>query len=31
VKPNVLFLFTDDQRFDTIAGLGHPGIRTALC
>ncbi len=27
-KPNVLFLFTDDQRFDTIAALGNPDIRT---
>lgn len=27
-RPNVLFLFTDDQRFDTIAALGHPGVHT---
>ena len=27
-RPNVLFLFTDDQRFDTIAALGNPAIRT---
>jgi len=27
-KPNVLFLFTDDQRADTIAALGNPHIRT---
>ena len=27
-KPNVLFLFTDDQRFDTIAALGNPAIVT---
>jgi arylsulfatase A-like enzyme len=27
-KPNILFFFTDDQRFDTIAGLGHPAVRT---
>ncbi|MCH8830321.1 MAG: sulfatase-like hydrolase/transferase, partial [Planctomycetes bacterium] len=27
-KPNVLFLFTDDQRADTIAALGNPGIKT---
>ncbi len=27
-KPNVLFLFTDDQREDTIAALGNPHIRT---
>jgi arylsulfatase A-like enzyme len=27
-RPNVLFLFTDDQRYDTIAALGNPEIRT---
>ena len=27
-RPNVLFLLTDDQRFDTISGLGHPDIPT---
>ncbi|WP_223869459.1 sulfatase-like hydrolase/transferase [Paenibacillus sabuli] len=27
-KQNVLFFFTDDQRFDTIAALGHPEIQT---
>ena len=27
-KPNVLFLFTDDQRFDTIAALGNEAIKT---
>jgi arylsulfatase A-like enzyme len=27
-KPNVLFLFTDDQRADTVAALGNPGIKT---
>ena len=27
-RPNVLFFFTDDQRFDTIAALGNPHIRT---
>jgi len=27
-KPNVLFLFTDDQRADTIAALGNPVIHT---
>lgn len=27
-RPNILFLFTDDQRFDTIAALGHPQVRT---
>src|SRR5258708_9271925 len=27
-KPNILFLFSDDQRADTIAGLGNSHIRT---
>jgi len=27
-KPNVLFFFTDDQRFDTIAALGNTQIKT---
>ncbi|WP_197439586.1 sulfatase-like hydrolase/transferase [Calycomorphotria hydatis] len=27
-KPNILFLFTDDQRADTIAALGNPVIET---
>ena len=27
-KPNILFLFTDDQRADTIAALGNPHIHT---
>ena len=27
-KPNVLFLFTDDQRADTIAALGNTHIKT---
>jgi len=27
-KPNVLFLFSDDQRFDTISALGNPHIFT---
>ncbi|MEW6303131.1 MAG: sulfatase-like hydrolase/transferase [Verrucomicrobiota bacterium] len=27
-KPNVLFLFSDDQRADTIAALGNPVIKT---
>ena len=27
-KPNVLFLFTDDEREDTIAALGNPHIKT---
>jgi len=28
VKPNILFLFADDQRADTIAALGNPIIKT---
>ena len=27
-KPNILFFFTDDQRFDTISALGNNEIRT---
>lgn len=27
-QPNVLFFFTDDQRFDTLAALGNPHILT---
>ena len=27
-KPNILFLFTDDQRWDTIHALGNPDIQT---
>ncbi|MBM4078572.1 MAG: DUF4976 domain-containing protein [Planctomycetes bacterium] len=27
-RPNVIFLFTDDQRADTIAALGNPAIKT---
>ena len=27
-KPNVLFLFSDDQRADTIGALGNPHVRT---
>jgi arylsulfatase A-like enzyme len=27
-KPNILFFFTDDQRFDTIRALGNPQIHT---
>ncbi|HET7770930.1 MAG TPA: sulfatase-like hydrolase/transferase [Chloroflexota bacterium] len=27
-RPNILFFFTDDQRFDTIAALGHGQLRT---
>jgi arylsulfatase A-like enzyme len=26
--PNILFLFADDQRFDTLRALGNPAIRT---
>jgi arylsulfatase A-like enzyme len=28
MKPNILFFFTDDQRFDTIRALGNPEIVT---
>lgn len=28
VRPNILFLFSDDQRFDTIAALGNGRVRT---
>ncbi len=27
-KPNIIFLLADDQRFDTIAALGNPEIKT---
>ena len=27
-RPNIVFLFTDDQRFDTISALGNPEIET---
>jgi arylsulfatase A-like enzyme len=27
-RPNILFLFADDQRADTIAALGNPNIKT---
>ncbi len=27
-RPNILFVFTDDQRWDTIRALGNPQIRT---
>ena len=27
-KPNILFVFTDDQRWDTIRALGNPEIQT---
>ena len=28
MKPNILHIFTDQQRFDTIAALGNPVIKT---
>lgn len=28
VRPNILFVFADDQRFDTIGALGNPEIHT---
>ncbi|MCX6933845.1 MAG: sulfatase-like hydrolase/transferase, partial [Verrucomicrobia bacterium] len=27
-QPNILFIMTDQQRFDTIAALGHGHART---
>lgn len=27
-RPNIVVLFTDDQRFDTIRALGHPDVQT---
>jgi len=27
-RPNILFLFSDDQRFDTIGALGNPDVKT---
>ena len=27
-KPNILFIFADDQRFDTIGALGNPAVHT---
>ena len=27
-RPNILFIFTDDQRWDTVAALGNPQIQT---
>lgn len=27
-RPNVLFLFTDDQRFDTLQALNNPAVKT---
>jgi arylsulfatase A-like enzyme len=27
-RPNILFLFTDDQRADTVGALGNPAIKT---
>lgn len=29
-KPNILFFFTDDQRFDTISALGNPLVHTPV-
>ena len=28
MKPNILFILTDDQRFDTIHALGNGQIKT---
>ncbi len=28
MPPNILFIMTDQQRFDTIAALGHPHVQT---
>ena len=30
-KPNILFFFTDDQRFDTIRALGNTDVQTPTC
>ncbi|KAA5540289.1 sulfatase-like hydrolase/transferase [Roseiconus nitratireducens] len=27
-RPNIIFIITDQQRYDTIAGLGHPHVDT---
>ena len=27
-QPNILFLFTDDQKWNTIGALGNPEIKT---
>lgn len=27
-KPNFLFIFSDDQRYDLIGALGHPEVKT---
>ena len=27
-RPNIIFFFTDDQRFDMLSGLRHPTVRT---
>ncbi len=27
-RPNIVFFFTDDQRFDTVSALGNPAVRT---
>ena len=29
-QPNILFVMTDQQRFDTIAALGNPMIKTPV-
>jgi arylsulfatase len=29
-RPNILFIFTDQQRYDTVAALGNPMIRTPV-
>ncbi len=29
-KPNILLVFTDQQRFDTIEALGNPIIKTPV-
>ena len=29
-KPNVLFVFADDQCFETLASSGHPVIQTPI-
>ena len=27
-RPNIIFLFTDDQRDDTFGAMGHPFVKT---